>query len=520
MKLKRCYIGRYRVLRRLSVDFSANQDRSSIALDFLVGPNGCGKSTLLQALATIFKALENKVEQVPFPFMLEYELSSNTTRRTIYVANCKPEEKPDTAIGTTVVQVNGQDTAWETNFLPRAVTILTTGREEEWRRVLYPAESAEQESNEPEINAGNLLTPEILNSRALTELPGPPVSVELEDTTDAQSRVLFIPTEALPLVTLCAILAEMSRSDDRTLGPLQAVFADARIERVCGFSLKFRLNEGNASDRERDEISALAQQATRAIHLGSDRLLYFDLTTDPQQEAGRILTKRGGSFAFYDILLRMSRGEIQAEQVLQEVTIFLQRTTTNRISDYEDEDKQSEPAPLHMLAWLSDGERSFLGRMSLFSMLHGVESLILLDEPEVHFNDYWKRQIVFRLEASLKNQHSHALITTHSSITLTDVPSDDILVLHRGDTYTEQSGTPRIPTLAADPSDIIVHVFQAPYATGAYAVNQVRQTLDEVGDQTDAESREKLERLQKQVGAGYWSYRIRRALHRFENNAA
>ena len=71
---------------------------------------------------------------------------------------------------------------------------------------------------------------------------------------------------------------------------------------------------------------------------------------------------------------------------------------------------------------------------------------------------------------------------------------------------------PRIPTLAADPSDIIVHVFQAPYATGARAVKRITDTLNKIGNQTGERQRDELQRLQRQVGPGYWSYRIRRAL--------
>src|SRR5207247_651741 len=94
--------------------------------------------------------------------------------------------------------------------------------------------------------------------------------------------------------------------------------------------------------------------------------------------------------------------------LLREVNLFLERTAeldpiTNEIA---------EPPPLLLLNWLSDGEQSFLGRMCLFSLLGKTESLILLDEPEVHFNDYWKRQIVALIDKVLRGRTSHALITT------------------------------------------------------------------------------------------------------------
>jgi len=45
-----------------------------------------------------------------------------------------------------------------------------------------------------------------------------------------------------------------------------------------------------------------------------------------------------------------------------------------------------------------------LASLCLISFLDESEALILLDEPEVHFNDKWKRQLVFMLNQSLKGQ--------------------------------------------------------------------------------------------------------------------
>jgi predicted ATP-binding protein involved in virulence len=136
----------------------------------------------------------------------------------------------------------------------------------------------------------------------------------------------------------------------------------------------------------------------------------------------------------------------------------------------------------------------------------------LLDEPEVHFNDYWKRQIVYLLDAALTGRHSHVLITTHSSITLTDVPREDIVVLNRGPNFTSLASRPGMQTFAADPSDIMVHVFGAPVAAGAQSVARIEQALKETPDQDPEERRKELQKLVEIVGPGYWSYRIRREL--------
>ena len=79
-------------------------------------------------------------------------------------------------------------------------------------------------------------------------------------------------------------------------------------------------------------------------------------------------------------------------------------------------------------------------------------------------------------------------------------------------------GTPQVNTtgfnfpwcMAADPSDIMVHVFNAPHATGQYAVNRIQKILTSDAA-ADVRIRE-LRKLHAQISPGYWSYRIRRAL--------
>ena len=52
---------------------------------------------------------------------------------------------------------------------------------------------------------------------------------------------------------------------------------------------------------------------------------------------------------------------------LQEVNIFLNKTSTD---DNGDEEQSS--TMLQLFDWLSDGEKSFLGRMALFTLLMGI----------------------------------------------------------------------------------------------------------------------------------------------------
>lgn len=81
---------------------------------------------------------------------------------------------------------------------------------------------------------------------------------------------------------------------------------------------------------------------------------------------------------------------------------------------------------------LSDGEQMYLGRMALMHLLRGKQdALLLLDEPETHFNDVWKRELVSIIDDALAKTSAEVLIATHSALMLTDALRDELVVLGR-----------------------------------------------------------------------------------------
>jgi len=216
----------------------------------------------------------------------------------------------------------------------------------------------------------------------------------------------------------------------------------------------------------------------------------------------RLLKKHSSALALFE---QLADWYSQESPLLTKVNLFLERAKT-----------EEQVSPLHTWEWLSDGERSFLGRMCLFMLFGDVESLILLDEPEVHFNDYWKRHIVDTIHQILVSKNtshrSHLLIATHSSISLSDVAKEDVVVLRRSGMLTDTMSMPSIQTFGADPSDIMVHVFDAPHAMGQHSVNEIEQWLGEAYQTPETKRRRFLEEKLKQVSPGYWAYRIRREM--------
>jgi energy-coupling factor transporter ATP-binding protein EcfA2 len=538
MKLRELHLGEFKVLRELTIQFTLPIGSSSpvplshspsYSLDFLIGINGTGKTTVLKALSDLIQKLENDFF-IEYPFWLEYDLGEDKggedkgaekQKRKILLSNV--EEDPDNEEAIRVGQVQ----AWvddrdepepfsSKEHLPDVVVAFTTGSEAGWESL--------EESQSPINSTLDGLQGLDAVERAVRELPGRPISPTNPTPLDEDerqyssedSRFLFIRSHQLPLVTLCGLLADLAEfPENRRLTQVmkEAKFGSEDGDRfLAGFSLKFRMPQGMTRPEERKKVLKLAKfsDRDRALRLGTDYLLVFDLTQSGQAIARQIIDEFSGGLELFRTLTRLATPDEYGQSVLREVNIFLERPSA---VNHPEGESQAAP-PLHLLEWLSDGERNFLGRMCLFTLLGATEALILLDEPEVHFNDFWKRQIVHLLDKTLAGRSSHVLITTHSSITLTDVFKEDIFILDRNGSYTKSAYPPTFSTFAADPSDIMIHIFRAPYAEGERSVSYIQgllNSLDSPNGNLD-ETRQELNNLLPVVGQGYWRYRINQAL--------
>lgn len=123
--------------------------------------------------------------------------------------------------------------------------------------------------------------------------------------------------------------------------------------------------------------------------------------------------------------------------------------------------------------------------------------------------DNWKgqliRMIVLALQQALQQQkkHSHVFMTTHSSITLSDVSRRNIWILQREQDYTERAIPPNLRTLGTDPGDISIAVFGSQNAVGSQSVQYIFQTIHDARKLDSSEQRTKLSQLLHEVGPGY-----------------
>jgi len=98
---------------------------------------------------------------------------------------------------------------------------------------------------------------------------------------------------------------------------------------------------------------------------------------------------------------------------------------------------------------MSSGQKFLLVRIVSILGVIQHNSLVIVEEPELHLDPTWSRQIISLLVSFFKDYKSHLLIATHSFSLLNAVPSDWVLVADGG-----RFGQVRDNTLLANESSL------------------------------------------------------------------
>jgi len=102
----------------------------------------------------------------------------------------------------------------------------------------------------------------------------------------------------------------------------------------------------------------------------------------------------------------------------------------------EKEDKDTKEIAHLLMKNLSDGEQQFLHTLGICLMLKIKTALLLLDEPETHFNPDWRAKFIRTLQKSLdasgsNNLTKDILITSHSPFIISDCFPDKVIVFEK-----------------------------------------------------------------------------------------
>jgi predicted ATPase len=249
-----------------------------------------------------------------------------------------------------------------------------------------------------------------------------------------------------------------------------------------------------------------ASETIREPEPSTKRRLFFDLKSKNSADFANVLsdeamiTQFGSTDAFEyvgDGLLQFLGGKngqpydhfkqllsMNQQGIIEDIQIALQSTHTDDILLFDE---------------LSDGEQVYLGRMALFYLMQGRDdALLLLDEPESHFNDVWKREIVSIIDEVIGSRANEVIISTHSSISLTDVFDDEIQLLKKedGNAYVSRITS---TTFGADPSEIMINIFNATDSIGKRSLEWLNQQLEK---EWPPDQKDELEKIIKKIGPG------------------
>ena len=221
---------------------------------------------------------------------------------------------------------------------------------------------------------------------------------------DADGRVS--PRQHQELLCLVALADEVV---SHALGRQRAVFSLGPSD---GISLSQKLKDAFPLGIPSDAIEFIAERVDGSKTMAEAILRVFSADKDIDSTP-------------MDVFSRLRDWERTG--LLEDVTLTIKRIHIPKAPDGQADDI------IVTYDQLSDGEQMLLGRMGLIFLLRGqAGSLLLMDEPETHFNDVWKREIVEMVDMGLLNStDANVVVATHTSIALTDAFAAEVTVLDK-----------------------------------------------------------------------------------------
>jgi hypothetical protein len=504
--------------------------RSAYGVHFVVGVNGSGKTRLLRALTDVFLGLE--AGRAPaFPVTLVYEMGRREGgpggaggERLCWIDHPGgPGQAAHFAVFDLAgLKVDLDEEPWRNHpappvtatpwkealvrhgplsqlgsgseldqLLPAALVVYTSGAIEAWEEVFGAARGGEvladaEVDPEDERPAGWTMARETEYASRSGNEPEPPTSEAPSvpespppATPAPPTRATLLASDRLPLAAWAVLLDDAARTASPSEQSRRTLAADLRRvgwTSVATLALRLRLDAAAVAGLGTGERAVLrrlhrvATFARREPAPGTGRLLAFDLAAtvgvppdDPAAEgwppfsgstARAVLWAFGEAARPFDVFRTLY--DWSRRGIVEGAPVVLSKRDVEGLLTLDD---------------LSDGERMYVGRISVLHLLRGTDdALVVLDEPETHFNDAWKREIVDIIDGVMRRRTSEVVISTHSSIALTDAFDSEIVLVERmpGGGRVGVVRTP-IHTFGASPTEIMRHVFGAPGSAGQRA---------------------------------------------------
>ena len=173
-------------------------------------------------------------------------------------------------------------------------------------------------------------------------------------------------------------------------------------------------------------------------------------------------------------------GKIPIPELSDKVFYFLDYMILKKIKG-EDEPKEL------LLREFSDGEHQFIHTIGISIMLKSKRTLLLLDEPETHFNPDWRAKYISVLEKCFKgdNQSPEILISSHSPFIVSDTKRNHVLILDKNKESIVNCKKAEFNTFGASVNKITMEVFGKRETIGNVANKEILNYKDESNESKD-----------------------------------
>jgi restriction system-associated AAA family ATPase len=431
------------------------------------GLNGSGKSNVLEALANIFFHLEccvnvnhpgnfkdqfSPAECRPDAFELEYYIKPQSEDGEYNIENIvlvsvvkekgknpemnwKPypfDQNAPRSIDL-VARMDATIPAGGKNYLPDLVIGYSSGENETLSIPFLKARLLQFDEYKEAVRRGYEFN-SIKKEGLVYEKP--------------ESNLVYIDYEMSQAVLLANYLFQ---DKETVLKPLEKLLGIVDIKR-------FRMNLNIGHELEKQPILKQYERtlekfkkcSTASFH--SDSKLWLDFWINADTKKAFQQNFKGGIFELF-----------QAFQILYtlsyRITDFSTKSDVYESKGYYTQGKVSIPGPSErvfyfldyyiskkikgtevvkelLLKQLSDGEQQFLHSLGICLMLKNKRALLLLDEPETHFNPDWRSRFISILGKSLtaaesNNMMRDVLVTSHSPFIISDCLPDKVIYFRR-----------------------------------------------------------------------------------------
>ncbi len=488
------------------------------------GLNGSGKSNVLEALATIFYHLEvcvarylpesikdpnnfKRNECTPDAFTLEYLIGQHD--RKGYVVSLFDK--------VTITKEEGQEPKMFIQSFPfdestekREVSLIPPKARDSAAegKVYLPAHIIGYSSGENEILSLPFIKSRLIHLDEYRQAARDNYS----SFEESENSLIYIDNNMSQAVLLCCLLFE----NDKTLEPLRNI-DNTGILGLQSFRMNIHLHNFEFPEEkksipilwliEQNQLANLKKCAT-SWHLDQKtQTLWLDFFVNEATKAAFKEHFRSGleCFHFFRLLYELNNHFLDdktKERVYQSQGLYTdwklptgtpEQDVFHFLEFYiEKQLRGTGQRKDLLLRSFSDGEHQFIHTMGICLLLKDRRSLILLDEPETHFNPSWRAKFIKILNDSITagnpkdlpngnfNVHllKDVLLTSHSPFIISDCLPDNVVLFEKdgkGDTTAKKASELGIDTYGTSVNLLTNRIFKNRETIGTYAMSKLKE---------------------------------------------